>query len=73
MAGQLIPPPGFEPKVPADATPEQCIRMWVDLMDACEQFLLARLREEIGGGGDRSGDGDAGEAGCRRLGGGFPG
>lgn len=52
MAGQLIPPPGFEPRVPADATPEQCIRMWVDLMDACEQFLLARLREEIGPDGD---------------------
>ena len=52
MAGQLIPPPGFEPQVPADATPQQCIRLWVDLMDACEQFLLARLREEIGPDGD---------------------
>jgi hypothetical protein len=52
MSGQLIPPPGFEPQVPQDATPEQCIRMWVDLMDACEQFLLARLREEIGPHGD---------------------
>ena len=52
MAGQLIPPRGLEPKVPADATPEQCIRMWVDLMDACDQFLLARLREEIGPDGD---------------------
>ncbi len=52
MAGQLIPPPGFEPQVPADATPQQCIRMWVELMDVCEQFLLARLREEIGPEGD---------------------
>ena len=52
MSGQLIPPPGFQPQVPADATPEQCIRLWVDLMDACEQFLLARLREEIGPEGD---------------------
>ena len=52
MAGQLIPPPGFEPQVPADATPEQCIRMWVDLMDAAEQFLLAGLRREIGPDGD---------------------
>ena len=52
MAGQLIPPPGFEPKVPADATPQQCIRIWVDLMNACEQFLLARLREEISPDGD---------------------
>jgi hypothetical protein len=52
MAGQLIPPPGSEPKVPADATPGQCIRIWVDVMNACEQFLLARLREEIGPDGD---------------------
>ena len=52
MAGQLIPPPGCEPEVPDDATPEQCIRLWVDLMDTCEQFLLARLREEIGPDGD---------------------
>jgi hypothetical protein len=52
MAGQLIPPPGFEPKVPADATPEQCIQIWVELMDVCEEFLLARLREEIGPNGD---------------------
>ena len=52
MAGQLIPPPGYEPQVPKDATPEQCIRLWVHLMDACEQFLLARLREEIGPDGD---------------------
>ena len=26
--------------------------MWVDLMDACEQFLLAGLRREIGPDGD---------------------
>jgi len=52
MAGQLIPPPGFEPQVPDDATPEQCIRIWVDLMNACEQFLLAGLRREIGPEGD---------------------
>jgi len=52
MSGQLIPPPGFEPQVPADATPEQCIRLWVDLMDACEQFLLAGLRRQVGPHGD---------------------
>lgn len=52
MAGQLIPPPGQEPQVPKDATPQQCIRMWVDLMDTCEQFLLAGLRRQIGPDGD---------------------
>ncbi len=40
------------PSVPKSATPEQCIALWVDLMDACEQFLLAGLRREIGPDGD---------------------
>lgn len=40
------------PSVPQGATPQQCIRMWLDLMDACEQFLLAGLRREIGPDGD---------------------
>jgi hypothetical protein len=52
MAGQLIPPPELAPPIPDDVTPEQCIAMWVDLMDTCEQFLLAGLRREIGPDGD---------------------
>ncbi len=52
MSGQLIPPFELTPTVPDDATPEQCIAMWVDLMNACEQFLLAGLRREIGPDGD---------------------
>ena len=52
MPGQLIPPPELAPAVPKDATPQQCIAMWVDLMNACEQFLLAGLRREIGPDGD---------------------
>jgi len=52
MSGQLIPPPGHEPRVSDDATPEQCIALWVDLMDAADQFLLAGLRREIGPEGD---------------------
>ena len=52
MSGQLIPPPELAPSVPDDATPEQCIAMWVDLMNACDQFLLAGLRREIGPDGD---------------------
>jgi hypothetical protein len=35
-----------------DATPEQCVRLWIDLMSTCEQFLLAGLRREIGPEGD---------------------
>jgi len=52
MAGQLIPPPDLAPPIPQDATPEQCIVMWLELMDACEQFLLSGLRREIGPSGD---------------------
>jgi len=52
MAGELIPPAELAPPVPEGATPEQCIAMWVDLMNACEQFLLAGLRREIGPEGD---------------------
>ncbi len=52
MDDSLLPPPGFEPQVPKGATPQQCIAMWLDLMDACEQFLLAGLRRQIGPEGD---------------------
>lgn len=52
MADPLIPPAELAPPVPEGATPEQCIAMWVDLMNACEQFLLAGLRREIGPDGD---------------------
>ncbi len=52
MSGELIPPPELAPPIPRGATPEQCIAAWLDLMDACEQFLLAGLRREIGPDGD---------------------
>ena len=52
MAGQLIPPDDLAPPVPEGATPEQCIAVWGVLMNACEQFLLAGLRREIGPEGD---------------------
>ena len=48
MAGQLIPPPELAPPLSEELTPEQGIRLWVDLMDTCEQFLLAGLRRAIG-------------------------
>ena len=52
MADSLVSPPELAPSVPPSATPQQCIAMWVDLMNACEQFLLAGLRREIGPDGD---------------------
>jgi hypothetical protein len=60
MAGQLLPPPELAPlPVPDNATPAQCIAMWADLVDACEQFVIAALRREIGPDGDL-------RAACRR-------
>ena len=53
MAEVAAPSPwDLSPSVPKSATPQQCIAAWVDLMDACEQFLLAGLRREIGPDGD---------------------
>jgi hypothetical protein len=48
----LLPPPDLAPPVPTRATPQQCIALWLDLLDACDQFLLAGLRREIGPDGD---------------------
>ncbi len=45
-------PPELTPTVPDSATPQQCIAMWLDLMNACDQFLLAGLRREVGPDGD---------------------
>jgi hypothetical protein len=40
------------PQPPVGATSSQCIEMWVDLMNACDEFLLAALRREVGPEGD---------------------
>jgi hypothetical protein len=40
------------PRVPEGATSAQCIELWVDLMNACDEFLLAALRREVGPEGD---------------------
>jgi hypothetical protein len=52
VAGQLLPPPGIAPEVRQDATPQQCIAEWVDLMKTCDKFLLAGLQREVGPNGD---------------------
>lgn len=52
MAGEPLTPKDLAPRVPDGATPADCIAMWVDLMNACEVFLLAGLRREIGPDGD---------------------
>ena len=45
-------PIDLSPVVPDHLTVEQRIALWVDLMNAGEQFLLAGLRREIGPEGD---------------------
>jgi hypothetical protein len=52
MVGPLKSSPELAPTVRKSATPQQYISMWVDLMNACEQLLLAGLRREIGPQGD---------------------
>jgi len=52
MAGQLIPSPELAPSIPKGLSTKQKIELWVDLVDTCEQFLLAGLRRRVGPDGD---------------------
>jgi hypothetical protein len=52
MANPMKVPPDLSPPPPKHLTREQRIAVWVDLMDACEQFLLAGLRRKVGPEGD---------------------
>lgn len=47
-----ISPADLTPRPPEGATAAQCVEMWIDLMNACDEFLLARLRREGGPDGD---------------------
>jgi hypothetical protein len=52
MANDLIAPVGMEHSIPKSLTPDQRVAVWVDLMDACEELLLAGLSRQIGPDGD---------------------
>jgi hypothetical protein len=52
MVDQIPPPPDLAPSLPPGLTMEQRIALWSDLLDACDQFLLAGLRRRIGPDGD---------------------
>ena len=41
-----------DPPDPGPGPSAKCVSAWLDLGEACEQFLLAGLRREIGPGGD---------------------
>jgi hypothetical protein len=52
MAHPSLAPPEWAADDLAHLTAEQRIALWADLVDACEQFLLAGLRRQIGPDGD---------------------
>jgi len=43
MGNELIPPPALAPPLPAAWSPSQGIALWVDLVNACDRFLIAAL------------------------------
>jgi hypothetical protein len=48
VAKQLISPLETAPPVPDQLTTEQRIALWVEVMDACDELLLAGLRRQVG-------------------------
>lgn len=48
----LLPSPEHAPSVPADATPQQRIAIWLDLLHTGHKLLLAGFRREVGPNGD---------------------
>lgn len=52
MSGQLLPAPALTAVLPPGLTAEQRIALWADLLDACDQLLMAGLRRRIGPNGD---------------------
>lgn len=42
----------LSPRLPASASKEQGVAAWIDVMDACHEFLMAGLRREVGPEGD---------------------
>jgi len=45
---ELIPPPDLAPISLESLTPDQCIDIWIDLIDTTDALLLAGLRHELG-------------------------
>ena len=52
MKPEWLAPEELAPQVPEESTPQERIAMWVDLMNACDELVLAGLRREIGPDGD---------------------
>jgi hypothetical protein len=52
MAEHLIPPPGLAPPGATGTKAKHGIALWIEVMDAYEQEMLAGLRQEVGPSGD---------------------
>lgn len=52
MSEPRLSPPDQTSSIPDETTLEQRIRVWLDLLDANEELLLAGLQREIGPDGD---------------------
>ncbi len=52
MDRPLLAPEELAPPDVAHLSVEQRVALWAELMDACEQFLLAGLRRQVGPHGD---------------------
>jgi hypothetical protein len=52
MVDQTVPAPDLAPALPPGLSMAQRIALWADLLDACDQLLLAGLRRRIGPDGD---------------------
>ena len=52
MAQALLPSPEHAPSVPADATADQRIAIWLDMLRTGHKLLLAGFRREVGPDGD---------------------
>jgi hypothetical protein len=52
MSNTFLSPAALAPGALAHLSPEQRIALWADLLDTCDQFLLAGLRRKIGPDGD---------------------
>jgi hypothetical protein len=52
MAEPVTPAADHAPIVPEGATVSDCIRMYLEWLDVCEQLVLSALRREIGPDGD---------------------
>ena len=49
---QLIPAPEFDHPLPETLTPDQLVGMWLDILEASDQLLLAGLEATLPPGGN---------------------